>query len=106
MNKLTNYQTELIQKTYKTLHGKKRGRNHHLTVQVHTHIDLLQRTGKGAEVLEHYNRQNSNKNLHRVFYYEGKIYDFTDMEYDFYVLSKSRGWLHTKRRNIMPAMLK
>jgi len=70
--------TDLIEKVWQKI--KKTTRNdHHIVLQVQTHINLLQSTGKGQEVLEHY-LANETWYLGRVFYYEGKVYDFNNLK--------------------------
>ena len=41
-------------------------------------IQSLQATGIGEEVLEHWLQQKQLKYLDKVFYFEGKIYDFNN----------------------------
>tara|TARA_R110000782_G_scaffold183545_2_gene273819 strand:- start:199 stop:504 length:306 start_codon:yes stop_codon:yes gene_type:complete len=58
---------------------KKTTRNdHHIVYQILTHVERLQATGEGEEILEHY-LANETWYLGRVFYYNGKIYDFNNM---------------------------
>ena len=77
MNKLTNYQIDLISKVKEKL-SRCHNRDHHIILQVHTHIQSLQATGIGEEVLEHWLQQKQLKYLDKVFYFEGKIYDFNN----------------------------
>ena len=58
--------------------SKCKNKQHHIILQVHTHIQSLQATGTGVEVLEHWLQHKRLKYLDKVFYYEGKVYDFND----------------------------
>jgi|OM-RGC.v1.031040920 hypothetical protein len=69
--------SNLIEAVRKKL--KKTTRNdHHIVFQVLTHVERLQATGEGEEILEHY-LASKTWYLGRVFYYNGKIYDFNNM---------------------------
>lgn len=92
MNKLTNYQIDLIERA-KDKVCQFKSRNNHIILQVHTHIQSLQATGIGEEVLEHYVKTH-NKKLTRVYYFEGEVYDFTDLETDRYSrLNRHNKWV-------------
>lgn len=64
----------------------------HLLYQVTTHIDRLQRTGKGKEVVEHFvayhneHKQKSTylKRIRKVFYFENMIIDSNLFKYEYY----------------------
>jgi len=96
MNKLTNYQIDLIKRAKEKVSTFK-SRSNHIILQVHTHIQSLQATGIGQEVLEHYVKTN-NKKLTRVYYYEGKVYDFTNLETDRYsCINRHKEWVKVSK---------
>ena len=68
---------QLLELSEKKL-SKTKNKQHHIILQVHTHIQSLQATGIGEEVLEHWLQQKQLKYLDKVFYFEGKIYDFNN----------------------------
>ena len=69
---------QLINKVYNKLKQNKRN-THHIILQVHTALDLFTRTGKGKEILEHY-LEHHVRYLDRVFYYNGRVYDFNNLK--------------------------
>ena len=64
----------------------------HLLYQVTTHIDRLQRTGEGIEVVEHfvtYHNEHKKKStylnrIRKVFYFENMIIDSNLYKYEYY----------------------
>ena len=96
MNKLTNYQIDLISKVKEKL-SRCHNRDHHIILQVHTHIQRLQATGKGNEILEHY-LDSTNAQLNKIHYYEGKILDFTNRNVTMYSrANKGKTWKKVQR---------
>jgi hypothetical protein len=84
----------------------------HIVYQVTTHIDRLQRTGEGKEVVEHFlSCIKSNKAKHvrqkyikRVFYWDNVILDANLIKYEFYSrCNRHNEWTKVKRiaKNIL-----
>ena len=98
MNKLTNYQIDLISKVKEKL-SRCHNRDHHIILQVHTHIQRLQATGKGAEVLEHY-IASTNAELRHIYYWEDKILDFSEIKKTIYSrANRHKVWKKVLRAN-------
>jgi len=78
----------------------------HIVYQVRTHIDRLQRTGTGKEVLEHFidlDQQYKGKHARlrmfaRVYYYDGIILDANKIKYEYYnKANRHNQWTKVKR---------
>ena len=78
----------------------------HLLYQVTTHIDLVQRTGEGVEVLEHFvafNQQYKNKStylnrMRKLFYCQGMILDANEFVYEYWnKANRHNRWTKVKR---------
>lgn len=68
-------------------------KTHHIILQVHTALQHYKATGGSKEILEHY-LTTSNRIMGRIFYFEGEIYDFTNMKIQKYARSNRFGkWI-------------
>ena len=81
----------------------------HLVWQVRTHIDRLCATGEGKEVLQHfteyyyrirkrYSRDQSNKKLLKIFYFNNIILDANQIQYEYYhKANRHNEWTKVKK---------
>lgn len=84
---------ELIQQVKNKL-SKVTKKTHHVILQIHTALQQYEKTGKGKEVLLHYL---NNKTSSKVYYFEGKVFDFTDQKTKLYSrANRHNEWLEVK----------
>jgi len=81
----------------------------HLVYQVRTHIDRVCATGEGKEVLQHfteyyyrirkrYSRDQSNKKLLKIFYFNNIILDANQIQYEYYhKANRHNEWTKVKK---------
>lgn len=104
MNKLTNYQSDLVDQAEEiidTLSTK-----NHLKYQVRTYIDRLCATGEGKEVLKHFitvykshtRKYMRNKYIQRLYYFQDIILDANKIEYEYYSRhNRHNEWIKVER---------
>lgn len=84
---------ELIKKVKNKL-SRTTKKTHHTILQIHTALQQYEQTGKSKEVLQHYL---NNKPSNKVYYFEGKVFDFTDQKITMYSrANRHNEWLEVK----------